>query len=121
MQPQALTRITGTILGVRRTDVPAREATADRKASEAFSYVEVDVLSDASGYDGQIADGLPAVIPVRDAVNGELHKLAVSSPRSRCDIYVRPYATWAQAKGRSFPIVAHRHVQLLATDAKAAA
>ena len=70
MQPQALTRVDGTVLGVRQIDVPAKPAAHDdsgRQTSAAMParvLFEVDVASTFSRYDGTLAQNLTAVLPI---------------------------------------------------------
>lgn len=70
MQPQALTRVDGAVLGVRQIDYPARPARRDDQgretspASPASTVYEVDVATTYSRYDGSLVANLTSVLPV---------------------------------------------------------
>lgn len=70
MQPQALTRVDGTVLGVRKIDLPAAPAKHDDSGRQTAAAMparvlyEVDVASTFSRYDGTLAQNLTAVIPI---------------------------------------------------------
>jgi hypothetical protein len=109
MQPQALTRVDGTVLGVRRVEIPAEPATAERPARLASSYFEADVATAFCRYDGELRSGLTACLPVilDDDPKGHPGAGEVVS------WLVSAYPTVRRSGGRWVKIAAHRFVAVV--------
>ena len=118
MQPQALTRVDGTVLGVRQLDYPARDRRVDEAGRELFpamparTVYEVDVASAFSRYDGALAANLTAVLPV---VFDDTEPLP--GVGEVVSLLVFPYASTKKTpKGDFFNRAAHRHVAAVPPD-----
>lgn len=115
MTPQALTRIEGTILGTRTEHIEALPATDRKPARPAGSYKVADVASKHVRYDGQLVEGLTAVVTVilEDEQNVGAGELV--------DWLVYPYPTARQFRGQWSRVVGHRFVAPTPARAYAAA
>ena len=110
MQPQALTLINGTVLGVRTVRIDATPATDSAPARDAAEWLEADVATDHARYDGQLVSGVTATVPV----TLDKDKDPTFSAGDRVSLLVYPYATFRKyGNGPARKTVAHRFVHSL--------
>ncbi|MFL6097719.1 MAG: hypothetical protein ACJ71Y_19875 [Blastococcus sp.] len=106
MQPA--TFLSGTILGGRAIDVPARDAQDGRSASEAYSFGEIDLLLGQSTYDGGVV-GSPSVVTMtcdRGALDGLQGRAG-----QPLQAWVSAYVARRRTRGQWFSFVNYRLVQ----------
>lgn len=123
MQPQALTRIDGAVLGVRKIDLPAQAATRDeatgretREARPASTLYEVDVASTFARYDGGLHTGLTAVHVVTYADTDKR-----PGPGEVVSVLCFPWVSVSRTRTGWFRRVAHRYVADVPASAAAPA
>ena len=109
MQPQALTLVVGTVLGVRTVKIEATPATETAPGRDASEWREADVATDHARYDGTLVQGVTATIPV--TLNDTDPTFAAGD---RVNLLVYPYATFRKyGNGPARKTVAHRFVHAL--------
>ena len=111
MQPQALVRITGTVLSVRHVDIPARAATETTKKYDGGAYEELTISTTQAHLAREHVEGLVAYITVR--VDTDEPLLEQFGPGAEVDLLSAPFVDLLKIRGSWSNFVGYRFSRLV--------
>src|SRR3954447_9797213 len=107
MQPQALIRVTGAVVGTRVVEYPPVEASDAGPGRPGGSYVEAFIGTPFAAVAGDRVEGMTAMLTIRGDSDSAVAQLGKGE---QLDVLCTSYVAWTRARGRSFPVVVFRMV-----------
>src|SRR3954470_19702563 len=107
MQPQALIRVTGAVVGTRTVEYPAVEASEAGPGRPGGSYVEAFIGTPFAAVAADRVEGMTAMLTIRGDSDSPVAQLGKGE---QLDVLCTSYVAWTRARGRSFPVVVFRRV-----------
>ena len=111
MQPQALVRITGTVLSVRHIEIPARAATETAKKYDGGAYEELTLSTAQAHLAREHVEGLVAYVTVR--VDTDEPQLESFGPGAELDLLVAPFVDLTKVRNNWLNFVGYRFSRLV--------